>query len=505
MLATYRIDSMASAAHNPASSRAQRSTRKQRSYRELTSDDDFSDISPIQSRTPPVRSSTRVQRRSYKEDDDSSDASQSTSDSESDVPLQAPLSKSREPHTTTPPQRPQRTASSAKRKRPAPLRAATSHRGLVARKRLKLSNTTDSNDGNAKQVLRSQVPISKTIPPWQDLEYQILLQIFKYAAYPLYIGASHARPTIQWLLDVSLLSKSFRAAAVSALLHSPPIYPAGRAHGLLRLLKHDQNALSTNYRAKIRELNVEARNLLMKKSGVVLQDLVGRFTPLLSVLNIYQNFDLIRPTSKKNWAYPSDLFDALDDAGIRLAGFSWNGRFPETIQVLRRIPSLHQRPCLHSLQSLSLLNMITPEKSSAAETEAFLTIALSCLPELRELAFENCALLNETVLSMLPHNLRYLSLTTCANVTSHGLGTFLQLHGHALKGLHLRGNQAMDLGYVCCLESGLAYISVPRHSMTPIPLEYTLLTILVTGPGFELSKTADNRGGPDIRRSFILP
>jgi hypothetical protein len=502
---------MASAAHNRAASRAQRSTRKKRSYRELTSDDDFSDISPIQSRTPPVRSSTRVQRRSYKEDDDSSDATQSASDSESDVPPQAPRSNSPEPHSTTPPRRPQRTASSAKRKRLAPLGAAASHRGLVARKKVKLSDITGADDGSAKSVRRSQLAFSQTIPPWQDLEYQILLQIFKYAAYPLYIGASHARSTIQWLLDVSLLSKSFRAAAVSALLHSPPIYPAERAHGLLRLLKHDQDALSTNYRAKIRELNVEARNLLMKKSGVVLQDLVGRFTPLLSVLNIYHNFDLIRPTtwsrpltSKKNWAYPSYLFDALDDAGIRLTGFSWNGRFPETKQVLKRMPSLHRRPCLRSLQSLSLLNMTTPEKGSEAETEALLTTALSYLPELRELAFENCAILNETVLGRLPHNLRRLSLTTCANVTSHGLGTFLQLHGQALKGLHLRGNQAMDLGYVCCLESDIAHIAVLRHSMTPIPLKDTLLTILVTCPGFELSTTADNRGGPDIHRSFIF-
>jgi hypothetical protein len=448
------FDPMASAAHTRAPSRSQRSTRKKRSYRELTSDEEFSDIAQLQPRTPAVRSSKRVQRRSYKEDDDSSSASKSTSDS--DMPLQSKPQDAQEPRTIAATRRSQRTAPSTKRRRQAPPESASSNREFVFCHRVKLSNIAHPKRGSAKQVLQEQVAVSKTIPPWQDLEYQILLQILKYAAYPLYEGASHARPSIQWLLDVSLLSKSFRAAAVVALLHSPPILPAGRAHGLLRLLKHDQDALSTNYRAKIREINVEARNLLMKKSGVVLQDLVGRFTPLLSVLNIYHNYDLIRPTtesmplkSKKNWAYPSNLFDALDDAGIRLKGFSWNGRFPETKQVLERMSSLHQRPCLHGLQSLSLLNLTMPEKSSEAEIEGLLTTALSHLPELKELAFENCELLNEKILTRLPHNLQCLSLTTCANVTSHGLGTFLQLQGHELKGLHLKGNQGMDLGHVC--------------------------------------------------------
>jgi hypothetical protein len=449
---------MASAAHTRTSPRAQRCTRQRRSYRELTSDEEFSDVSPIQSRTLALRSSKRVQRQSYKEGDDSGDASQSTSDSDSDVLLQLPPSNAREPHTNTPPRRSQRTDPTAQGTGPAPLDSTTSARGLVSRKRVKLTKTINTTDRSAKQALEEQLADSGTIPPWQDLEYQILLQIFKYAAYPLYVGASHARPTIQWLLDISLLSKSFRAAAVAALLHSPPIYPAERAHGLLHLLKHDQDALSTNYRSKIREINVEARNLSTKKSGVALQDVLGRLTPLLSVLNIYHNFDLIKPTiwnrpstSKKNWSYPSDLFDTLDDAGIHLRGFSWNGRFPETKQVLERMPSLHQRPCLHSLQSLSLLNMTIPEKTAEAESEGLLTTALSYLPELRELVFENCTILNEAVLARLPHHLRCLSLTTCANVTSQGLGKFLQLYGHELRGLHLRGNQAMDLGYVCCL------------------------------------------------------
>jgi hypothetical protein len=435
---------MASAIHTRAPARSQRRSRKKRSYRELTSDEELSDISPIQARLPAVRSSKRVLRRSYKEDEDSSDASQWTS--ELDLPS---------PRVITPP-RPSRTnTSSASRKRRAPHESSIATRDFLSCKRIKLSDATDTQEGSLKQVLQEQVPVGEKIPPWQELEYQILLQIFKYAAYPLYVGASHSQPTIRWLLDVSLLSKSFRTAALAALLHSPPIFPAVRAHGLLHLLKQDQDALSTNYRTKIREVNIEVRDLLMQKGGVVLQDLVGRYTPLLSGLNIYHNFDLIEPTtwskplaSKKNWVYPLHLFDALDDADIHLKRFSWNGRFPDAYQVLKGVPSLHLRPCLHSLQSLSLLNMIPPEKAPKTGIEGLLTTAFIYLPELKELAFENCELLNDTVLANLPHNLHSLNLTTCPNVTSHGLGKFLQLHGHELIRLHLRGNQAMDLGYV---------------------------------------------------------
>jgi hypothetical protein len=434
---------MASAIHTRAPARSQRRSRKKHSYRELTSDEELSDVSPIQARLPAVRSSKRVQRRSYKEDEDSSDASQSTS--ELDLPP---------PRTITPP-RPSRTnISSASRKRRAPQESSIATRDLLSCKRIKLSDATETQEGSLKQVVQEQVLVSEKIPPWQELEYQILLQIFKYAAYPLYVGASHSQPTIRWLLDVSLLSRSFRAAALAALLHSPPIFPAARAHGLLRLLKQDQDALSTNYRTKIREVNVEVENLLMQKGGVVLQDFVGR-TPLLSGLNIYYNFDLIGPTawgkpltSKKKWAYPLHLFDALDEADIHLKRFSWNGRFPDAYQVLKGVPPLHLRPCLHSLRSLSLLNMIPPKKAPKTGIEGLLTTAFIYLPELKELAFENCELLNDTVLANLPHNLHSLTLTTCPNVTSHGLGKFLQLHGHELIRLHLRGNQAMDLGYV---------------------------------------------------------
>ena len=442
---------MASPALPPALARAQRSTRKKRAYRELTSHEELSDTSTCRSRAPAVRFSRRVQRRSYKEDDDSTDASQSTSNS--DLPRRSLPSNVGEAHSTTPSRR-ANTSTTRRRRRISP-DFSSANRDNVPRKKVKLSKANDKSVGDAKQRLQPQIFVSKIIPPWQELEYQILVQIFKYAAYPLYTGASHSRPSIHWLLDVSLLSKSFRAAAIAALLHCPPLFPADRAHGLLRLLRQDQDVLSTNYRTKIREMNVEAKNLLMKKSGVVLQNLVGQHTPLLSKLNIYHNFDLIGPTiwsrpftSKKNWAYPLELFDALDDANIHLKGFSWNGRFPETKQVLERMPSLHERSCLHSLHSMSILNMTIPEKSSEGAIEDSLTTALSCLPDLKELAFENCELLKEAMLEKLPPSLQRLTLTNCANVNSHGLGTFLQVHGHELEVMQLRGNQAMDLGFV---------------------------------------------------------
>ena len=461
---------MASSVHDRAPPRAQRSTRKKRSYRELTYDEEFSDAPSIHSRRPAARSSKRVQRLSYREDGDSTDALQSASDSA--PPRRSLLSNTPEAHIATPPRRSSRNTPAIRHKGRAPSAPSSLKRDLLFTKRAKLSNAIDSRDGNVKQKIKEQSPVSKVIPPWQDLEYQILLQILKDAAYPLYIGASHSRPTIHWLLDVSLLSKSFRAAAIAALLHCPPLFPANRAHGLLRLLRRDQDTLSTNYRTKIRAIHVEAKNLLMKKNGVVLQDLVGRHTPLLSEMNIYHNFDLIGPTtwgrasaSKRNWVYPLELFDVLDDAEIRLKVFSWNGRFPDTKQILERMPPLHERACLHGLQSLSIMNLTMPEKSSEAEIEGLLTTALLRLPQMKELTFENCELLSEAILAKLPHGLRSLTLTNCAKVTSLGLGTFLDMHGHELENLYLKGNQALDLGFVGCpnISPCVQYLSQPTY------------------------------------------
>ena len=240
------------------------------------------------------------------------------------------------------------------------------------------------------------------------------------------------------------------------------MFPSWRAHRLLTLLEQEQENLSINYRTKIRRLDVEAKNLLVRKSGINLERLVS-LTPLLTSLVIYHNHDEVDPPTiwsqpsarKLKWSYPTSLFDTLDEAGVALQSFTWNGRFPDARQVVHEMGDTQARTCLQSLRSLSLVNLSMEKSKEETRIEYgnMLSRALSDLPRLRDLTIERCdELLSPTVLSRFPHDLERLSLKNCSGLTSLAVLTFLQHHGLNLQSLILHGNQMMDLGFMPELE-----------------------------------------------------
>ena len=316
------------------------------------------------------------------------------------------------------------------------------------------------------------------IPPWQTLPYQILLSILQYASYPFYRDASHDTGSITWLIKVSTLSKSFHDAAVATLLYSPPLFPADLAHGLQRLLNAPQESLSTTYQNKVKRLDVEVRSLLIKKSGVDLVQLV-KHTPLLNALHLYHNYDRVgavggaQPSAAtgKSWSYPSELFDTLDETGIRLKHWSWNGRFPDTKAVLEQIKNVHSRECLKGLTSLTILNLAAPGRAKdnvPGAAEDLLTAALKNLPDLQELKLDNCSIVNKRVLVSLPSHLRHLSIINCGNFNSTDFRLYLVEHGYELQELILSGNQALALGFAESLET-----LCPRLRLFKMDLTYS--------------------------------
>lgn len=347
--------------------------------------------------------------------------------------------------------------------------------GFSAFKRRKVNQSNTSQHGKTKSAAVLAIPPGR-IPPWQTLPYQILLSIFQYASYPFYRDASHDTGSIGWLIGVSTLSTSFRDAAIATLLYSPPLFPADRAHGLQQLLDAPQETLSMSYRNKIKRLDVEVRNLLIKKSGIDLVKLIKQ-TPLLSALHLYHNYDLVgavtwaQPAAStgRAWSYPLEIFDALDENGIGLKEWSWNGRFPDTKPVLDQMKNLHCRECLKGLRSLSLLNIAAPEKVKEYEegnVETSLTTALKCLPELQELHIQNCSILNHRVLPSLPRGLRHLSVINCGEFNSVDLRSYLTHHGYELQELILNGNQALDLWFAASLERLCPRLQTFRMDLT---------------------------------------
>ena len=228
----------------------------------------------------------------------------------------------------------------------------------------------------------------------------------------------------------------------------------------------------------MKRLDVEVRSLLIKKSGIDLVNLINQ-TPLLKALHLYHNYDRVgavgwaQPSAStgKSWSYPVELFDALDKNGIRLKDWSWNGRFPDTKSVLDRMTGVHSRECLRSLTSLSILNLAVHGKVKDNErfmSADLLTTALKDLPDLQELRFQNCSIVNERLLPSLPSRLRHLSISDCGDFNSTNFRSYLVEHGYELEELVLSGNQALDLGFTGDLET-----LCPRLRLLRIDLTYS--------------------------------
>lgn len=351
---------------------------------------------------------------------------------------------------------------------------STQKRGLQSQKTSTYSSSFDSfkrrkiTQQSSKQITKEyvsvflEVPPSGKVPPWQELPYHILQSIMQYAAYPLYEKASRSTPSISWLCSVSMLCRSFHEACMTALLYSPPLYPSDRARGLLSLLKRQRSTPLTNYPAKIKCLDVEVKNLLIRKSGINLNELL-KYTPLLERLRLYHNHDDLgtfiwaQPSaSKTKWAYSQEIFDHLDDHGIILKFFEWNGRFPKPMEALQTMLDCHSRQTFRHLTEVSIINMSLLEKYTETDittANSMFTSALEKLLDLKHLCIKNCNIINEYILPQIPAGLELLEISNCLNVTSQALELYLSSKGSLLRTLVLKGNQAMSLGFLADLKN----------------------------------------------------
>ena len=437
-------------------------------------DDNNLGRSPLPTASRPTRASTRLQ--SYRESDTSDDGSQSPQDSDPapTSPFEHERAQGRASDRST------RTRSSTRSNRRTRLppslstgpkrrvRATSSVTSISSPKRRKIETV------NAREDTTNDIQYSGPVPKWQDLPYHILLQVFTYASRPLYNAFSRRNPSVQWLLDTSLLCRSFHEAAISTLLYSPPISPVVSAHALLALLSRPQAELTLEYRNKVRCLDIETRQVLIRKGGpdlgyFDLATLVS-FTPQLKALHLYHYHDQLAPSVQRSisshtkWSYPESLFDALDGTKVLLQSWEWNGRFPDTENVLLRMSQVHMRHAFRTVQSLTLINLSASRKTTKdldgdavdgteLSLEESLRAALATLPNLRQLEFRKCSLVNESLLPTLPRTLQRLFIIQCEQLGSGDLQEFLKNQGATLTDLVLDHNQALSLGFLANLAS----------------------------------------------------
>lgn len=297
---------------------------------------------------------------------------------------------------------------------------------------------------------------TETIPPWQTLPYHILLEAFCHAA-PLrtWDPAADVSKSAKWLLAVSRLSHSFFEPAMTAFYYAPPINSNAKLSGLIQLLEQDPSGLMTNYRNKIKGITIHS-GLAQSRHTELLR--LVTLTPQLKDLQIYDPTEYGQTKRVFSSSSLDDLVAVLDKGGCRLHSWEWN-----KMHVTRNIRAVHLRPSFCTLRSLRLHNLgysldfeDIPAGNSAPDVSnqnreyspsEDLTFALSALPDLRQLEFQNCCIPGLTFLLSLPSNLQALAFISCSALTSPNLERFLATHGQHLRELVLAHNRRLNMSF----------------------------------------------------------
>ncbi|OJD22108.1 hypothetical protein ACJ73_06550 [Blastomyces percursus] len=435
------------------SSRPLRSTRKRvRTYREDSSDNDLSFLDDTDSySSDPFRSSTRRRSLTYRGDLAAGHLSKQLVDAAA------------ESGSSPPPLVPGKVTRSS---------SARAKRSLFS----KSSQQSSQTSSHKKQRQRAEpdathLAPSGATPPWQKLPYHILLNIFNHAFSPSTPRTlSDLTKSVRWLLSTSRLCREFLEPAITTLYYSPPLFPPSRLMGLVHLLERPQETLYTNYRNKIKRLDILFGHYHVRHLD--LGQLIA-LTPQLQHLRLHDATQLAMPSSmnvKQRLNTWEKFLDALDANNIRLRSWAWNGELLLSSPRFQpqKIAAVHRRPAFTNLRSLQFLNL-PPSSSISGNTDGksdedqgnpgeLFASALSLLAGLQELEFNRCYNVDDNFLSYLDLNLRSLKLVNCENVTSANLATLLAHRGHSLRELVLEHNRYLNMSFTTNLATSCPHL-----------------------------------------------
>lgn len=265
------------------------------------------------------------------------------------------------------------------------------------------------------------------------------------------------------MLGVSRLCRSFFDAAIGVIWTSPPLYPITKLNRLHTLLSAPQNELATNYRNKIRELEIHWPHYTAQKWQLV--ELVSHMPQLRHFR--FLEYAQEAPGRTAQFLEWDKLFDTMDANQVRLMSWDWNAgvmRIPENVS-LAALQVYHQRPLFSSLRTLRFVNFSDDIVWTGEDNEVEvydpikqtvgwqLTEAIKALPTLRHLEFSSCSVVDERVLLNLPNTLQSLTLDGCKNLTSQTLSLFLASHGKSLKELIITHNPSLTMSFTTHLAS----------------------------------------------------
>ena len=348
--------------------------------------------------------------------------------------------------------------------------------GRPLKKKARLGPISNQHDHLAEQGEGIDT-VPKRSPPWHTLPYEVLLQVFQYASYPLCDNTFTPTPAITWLLRSALVCKAFAEPALSALYYSPPLYPPTRARGLLAHLNAQSPSSNFNYRSKVKYIEVEATYILLHKhsgSDPISLDELIRVTPQVRGIGIHLLSDqpeyrtqLSLVNKRPGIVYNKAMFDALRETKVRLQKWKWNLNFNRPGATRDSYPwtvlkDIHSEAPFQTLRSLSIVKY----ESKQAMTELELAEAIKALPNLSRLNLESWATYSGKLLPLLPEDLESLRVASCSALTSDFLHAFLLTHGSNLRELVLDHNQSLDLAFLVDLAVACPLLETFSMKMT---------------------------------------
>ncbi|KAF2271717.1 uncharacterized protein EI97DRAFT_453517 [Westerdykella ornata] len=324
-----------------------------------------------------------------------------------------------------------------------------------------------SSQANHSQVTRSSTQPSsamngdREIPDWLRLDYDIVVDILTYAAEPLLDENSAPTSSVAWLARTALVCRTWSKPALTALYRVPPILdkrcrPNAR---LIQRLTDPQTDTWMNYAHQVRRLEIDRTRI---------SPLSAYLSPLVSSLRAVKEIDFFDPSDRppyregkarmRRWFYPDTLFTAMEQAEMRLRSWSWNSTYCARGPLWMK--DVHGNRAMRTLRDITLRKFQADERPPGnseledknSRTEELIASSLAVLPYLESITFESCTAVNARLLPLLPDSLVNLKIVNCGALNSQALEAYLISHGRHLKTLTLNHNQMLDLDWLVGLK-----------------------------------------------------
>ncbi|KAI3398155.1 hypothetical protein diail_9777 [Diaporthe ilicicola] len=374
-----------------------------------------------------------------------------------------------------------------------------------------------SKTGSARKKLNAsrsaskepQWPSSRVCPPWQHLEWTILVQILEYASSPL-----ETKEDTRWLLSAGLTCKLFLGPALKALYRRPmPILSMNMATKFAALMynlaaNHAAALERDDHRRTMVESLVISVTSLSTSRPFDLAELI-QLLPSLSHLELYHEFDLPPyrqlDSKSKKWTYSQALVSALKAAGgadvpMRLKSWKWSERMMDRDVVPpEKMRHIHQWPIFSQLREVAFVNFQVPslkENKDPTDPDVFeadknfiscISESLEPLENLRHLKMESSTVVDGQFLSLLPKSIEHLEIVNCWELTAEMLAEYLLTHGRNIRRLTLHHNQSLSLAFLPTLGAScpqlrelsmhLTYYAHHEYYNDSDPFYDTLLTV----------------------------